>query len=96
MERGMVTDKGLEEFFHGSVDGAQRTFGTLDEPEELELERRYVDVLIRQERQIRNERSVADRSELGDIFSSIRTEIEGRLLGDLDPRPRSRIPGGRG
>lgn len=95
IERGMVTDKGLEQFFHGGIDGAQRNFGNLDGPEELAFEMRYVDICIRQQRQVRNESGMVDHSELGEIFSSIQTEVEGRVLGDLDPwgDPRSRIRG---
>lgn len=92
IERGMLTEAGLKEFFTGSVDGAQRNFGTLDGPEDHELERRYVDILIAQQRKVYDEDGAVRSAELGELFSRIQYEVEERLLGDLAPEGRPEWP----
>ncbi len=81
----MLTSKGLDEFFHGSLIGSQRNFGYLDgTPEEAATVDRWVEIEIRNPQQV-VENGVPKRSAIGEAFSRIGDEIEGELIGDFDP-----------
>ncbi len=86
IERGMLGSKGLEDFFHGTLNAAQSNFGWLDGPEDLAIEDRHVAILMASPRQILNENGQVDGAELAETLYDIHGGIEDELIGDLDPR----------